>query len=56
MKLNKTCLLFEQYLVYLSIIKNRSENTIFEYRTDLLMFLRYAMNLRNINLTYGNST
>lgn len=44
---NKTCLLVEQYLDYLLIIKNRSENTILEYRTDLLMFFSYIMNLCN---------
>lgn len=38
MQSNKTCPLVEQYLDYLLIIKNRSENTILEYRTDLLMF------------------
>ncbi|KAI3346193.1 tyrosine recombinase XerC [Clostridium botulinum] len=50
MQSNKTCPLVEQYLDYLLIIKNRSENTILEYRTDLLMFLSYIMKLRNINI------
>ena len=40
MQSNKTCLLVEQYLNYLVVIKGRSENTINEYRTDLLMFFR----------------
>ncbi|SDI45809.1 site-specific integrase [Desulfosporosinus hippei] len=35
---NKTCPLVEQYLGYLAVIKGRSENTVNEYRTDLLMF------------------
>ncbi len=39
MQSNKTCQLVEQYLGYLTVIKGRSENTIKEYRTDLLMFL-----------------
>lgn len=50
MQSNKTCLLVEQYLDYLLIIKNRSENTILEYRTDLLMFFSYIIKLRNINI------
>ena len=36
---NKLCPIVEQYLSYLVVIKGRSENTILEYRTDLLMFL-----------------
>lgn len=54
MQLNKTCPIIEQYLGYLSIIKNRSENTILEYRTDSLMFFSYTMNSRNINITDNN--
>ncbi|NFT91061.1 tyrosine recombinase XerC [Clostridium botulinum] len=50
MQSNKTCPLVEQYLDYLLIIKNRSENTILEYRTDLLMFFSYILNLLNINI------
>ncbi|MDF2845866.1 MAG: integrase family protein [Herbinix sp.] len=50
MQPNKTCTLTEQYLGYLSIIKNRSENTILGYRTDLLMFFSYIMYSRNINI------
>ena len=54
MQSNKTCPLVEQYLGYLSIIKNRSENTILEYRTDLLMFLKYFITLRDINIIDSN--
>ncbi|OVE68689.1 hypothetical protein CCS79_12410 [Clostridium diolis] len=54
MQSNKTCPLVEQYLDYLLIIKNRSENTILEHRTDLLMFFSYIMKLRNINIVYTN--
>lgn len=50
MQSNKTCQLVEQYLDYLLIIKNRSENTILEYRTDLLSFFSYIMKLRNITI------
>lgn len=50
MQLNKTFPLVAQYVDYLLIIKNRSENTILEYRTDLLMFLSYIIKLRNINI------
>lgn len=50
MQLNKTCPLVEQYLGYLFIIKYRSENTILEYRTDLLMFFSYIIDSRNILL------
>ena len=54
MQSNKTCPLVEQYLDYLLIIKNRSENTILEYRTDLLMFFSYIMKLRNTNIVDTN--
>ena len=54
MQSNKTCPLVEQYLDYLLIIKNRSENTILEYRTDLLMFFSYTIKLRNINIVDVN--
>lgn len=33
--------LLEEYLNYLLIIKGRSQNTVVEYRTDLLMFFDY---------------
>jgi integrase/recombinase XerD len=54
MQSNKTCPLIKQYLGYLSIIKNRSENTILEYRTDLLMFFWYIMDSRSININDTN--
>lgn len=54
MQTNKTCPIVEQYLGYLSIIKNRSENTILEYRTDLLMFFSYIMSSRGINIIDNN--
>jgi len=54
MQSNKTCPIVEQYLGYLSIIKNRSENTILEYRTDLLMFFSYILDSRNIKIVDGN--
>lgn len=47
MQSNKTCPLVEQYLGYLVVIKGRSENTVKEYRTDLLMFFSFVMALRN---------
>ncbi|MCB8817100.1 site-specific integrase [Desulfosporosinus shakirovi] len=43
MQSNKTCPLVEQYLGYLAVIKGRSENTVKEYRTDLLMFFSFVM-------------
>jgi len=51
---NTTCLLVEQYLNYLVVIKGRADNTIKEYRTDLLMFFNYIMNLRNIPVIDNN--
>lgn len=47
MQSNKTCPLVEQYLSYLIVIKGRSDNTIFEYRTDLLMFFKFVLAARN---------
>ena len=47
MQSNKTCPLVEQYLGYLVVIKGRSENTVKEYRTDLLMFFSFVMVSRN---------
>lgn len=35
--------IFEQYLSYLIVITGRSENTILEYRTDLLMFFSFII-------------
>lgn len=54
MQSNKTCQLVEQYLVYLTVIKGRSENTIKEYRTDLLMFLHFVMETRKTPVIHGN--
>lgn len=47
MQSNKTCQLVEQYLGYLVVIKGRSENTVKEYRTDILMFFSFVMVSRN---------
>ena len=46
MQSNKTCPLVEQYLGYLTVIKGRSENTVLEYRIDLLSFFRYTSKSR----------
>lgn len=54
MQSNTTCSLVEQYLGYLVVIKGRSDNTVKEYRTDLLMFFNYIMNLRNITIINEN--
>lgn len=54
MQSNKTCMILEQYLNYLSIIKGRSDNTIKEYRTDILMFFP-TVRYKNINLDYQSN-
>jgi len=54
MQSNKTCPLVEQYLSYLVVIKGRSENTILEYRTDLLMFFKFVLSSRNALMTDSN--
>ncbi len=54
MQLNKTCTLLEQYLGYLTVIKGRSENTILEYRTDILTFFKYVMETRNQSIENKN--
>jgi site-specific recombinase XerD len=46
MQSNRTCPLVEQYLGYLTVIKGRSENTILEYRIDLLSFFRFTSRSR----------
>ena len=46
MQSNKSCPLVEQYLNYLRIIKCRAENTIKEYRTDILMFFHFLSKSR----------
>lgn len=43
---NKTNRLLEQYLNYLSVMKGRSDNTIDEYRNDLMMFFRFIKKTR----------
>ncbi len=47
MQSNKSCQILEQYLNYLTIIKCRAENTIKEYRTDILMFFRFLSKTRS---------
>ena len=44
MQKNRTCKPLEQYLSYLSVIKERSECTVREYRTDILMFMTWLAN------------
>lgn len=46
MQSNKTCPLLEQYLGYLTTIKGRSNNTVLEYRTDILHFFSYVAESR----------
>ena len=43
--------LLEQYLGYLTIIKNRSDCTIKEYRTDILSFFVFITNFRKAPLS-----
>ena len=50
MQSNKTCPILEQYLAYLLTIKGRSQNTILEYRMDLLQFFRYVAVQRGITV------
>lgn len=40
--------LLEEYLNYLTVIKGRSLNTIIEYRTDILMFMQFLNERKNI--------
>jgi len=54
MQSNKTCPLVEQYLGYLSVIKGRSENTILEYRTDILTFFNYLAKQRHLSIYNRN--
>lgn len=49
MQSNKTCPILEQYLNYLTIIKGRSNNTILEYRIDLLYFFKFISEKRRIS-------
>jgi integrase/recombinase XerD len=46
MQSDKSCLILEQYLAYLVTIKGRSQNTVLEYRLDLLQFFRYVAFVR----------
>ncbi|MDF2544565.1 MAG: integrase family protein [Herbinix sp.] len=48
MQSNKTCPILEQYLNYLTIIKGRSNNTILEYRIDILYFFKFISEIRRI--------
>lgn len=48
MQSDETCPILEQYLAYLITIKGRSQNTILEYRMDLLQFFRYVATQRDI--------
>lgn len=50
MQSNKSCSLVEQYLNYLTIIKCRAENTIKEYRTDILMFFSFLSEARSYSV------
>jgi site-specific recombinase XerD len=54
MQSNKTCPIIEQYLSYLFVIKGRSENTVLEYRTDLLMFFKFVLDARKVSIADGN--
>lgn len=51
MQSDKTCPILEQYLPYLITIKGRSQNTILEYRMDVLQFFRYIANQCGITET-----
>jgi site-specific recombinase XerD len=46
MQSNKSCPIIEQYLAYLITVKGRSQNTISEYRLDLLQFFCYIADSR----------
>ena len=48
MQSDKSCPIVEQYLSYLTTIKGRSQNTILEYRVDLLQFFSYIAEQRNL--------
>ncbi|MCY6483855.1 tyrosine recombinase XerC [Clostridium aestuarii] len=54
MQSNTICPIVEQYLSYLVVIKGRADNTVKKYRTDLLMFFNFIMNLRNIPIIDEN--
>jgi len=46
MQTDKSCRIVEQYLAYLVTIKGRSQNTVLEYRLDILQFFRYVSSTR----------
>jgi site-specific recombinase XerC len=46
LKENKTCVILEQYLRYLTVVKGRSPLTADEYRIDCLMLLEYVKRIR----------
>jgi SRSO17 transposase len=48
LKENKTCVILDQYLNYLKIVKGRSPLTCDEYRIDCNMFFEFIKNQRNI--------
>jgi len=48
MQSDKSCPIVEQYLAYLVTIKGRSQNTILEYRLDLLQFFSFIARYRDI--------
>ena len=48
LKENKTCVILEQYLSYLTVVKGRSPLTADEYRIDCLMLLEYVKRIRGI--------
>lgn len=57
MQSDKTCPIVEQYLAYLVTIKDRSKNTVLEYRLDLLQFFRFVAKCRVIecpNFKFAN--
>lgn len=47
----KSCPLVEQYLGYLTVMKGRSENTVTEYRCDLINFFKFIKETRNLKNT-----
>ena len=46
MQTDKSCQTVEQYLAYLITVKGRSQNTVLEYRLDLLQFFKYLDNVK----------
>lgn len=49
MQKDKSCSIVEQYMAYLITIKGRSQNTVLEYRLDLLRFFEYVDDSRGGN-------